>query len=183
MHFSPFSKASSRIHTRLSAKFWKFVGLVFGLTRSLNEHSKSAYSTRRPSPTFVIKTFLALLSQTFDAQIIKLYDRVAQEGPEPDHIPADLVHHFMLAICTRPGTGVCFRDQGWYPRVSDTDDGVVHGEEELKSQRGGKIHNIILANILKTLKINEDPRQQELSVKVMEACPELVSGSVTPLSS
>jgi nucleolar pre-ribosomal-associated protein 1 len=110
------------------------------------------------------------------SQIIKLYDRIAQEGTEPDHIPADLVHHFLLALCTRPGTGICFKDRGWYPRDSGVDDEVVQEEEEPKLQRGGKIHNKILANILKSLKVNEDPRQQELALKAMRACPELVSG-------
>ena len=38
------------------------------------------------------------------------------------------------------------------------------------------MYNKILANILKTLKVNEDARQQELALKIMSACPELVAG-------
>jgi len=43
-------------------------------------------------------------------------------------------------------------------------------------KRQGRIHNKILANFLKTLKVNEDLRQQELAIKIMTACPELVAG-------
>lgn len=82
-------------------------------------------------------------------------------------IPADLVHHFLLAICTRPGTGICFQDQAWYPRSADepTDH---HG------QKGGRI-NKILGNVLKILNVNDDARQQELALKIMRVCPELVA--------
>jgi nucleolar pre-ribosomal-associated protein 1 len=103
-------------------------------------------------------------------KMLKLYDRAAPEGDDPEQIPADVVHHFLLAICTRRGTGICFVDRGWYPRVSD--DGV----DEQQGQRGGKVHNKILGNVLRTLKVNEDPRQQELALRIMAACPELVAG-------
>jgi nucleolar pre-ribosomal-associated protein 1 len=89
-------------------------------------------------------------------------------------VPADLVHHFLLAISTRPGVGICFKDRGWYPRKSETDS--LPDDGDLSSRdKGGKIYNKILANILKTLKVNEDLRQQELALKIMAACPELVA--------
>lgn len=92
-----------------------------------------------------------------------------------EHVPADLVHHFLLAICTRPGVGICFKDRGWYPRESDRDD-EPNIENESGHHKSGKIYNKILANLLKTLKVNEDSRQQELALKIMTTCPELVSG-------
>lgn len=79
------------------------------------------------------------------------------------------MHHFLLAICTRPGLGICFKDRGWYLRDTDAD---VVGDP----QKGGKIYNKILSNVLKNLKVNEDARQQELSLKILVACPELVAG-------
>jgi nucleolar pre-ribosomal-associated protein 1 len=109
------------------------------------------------------------------SQLIKLYDRVSPESSH-DHVPADLAHHFLLAICTRPGVGVCFKDRGWYPRDSDGDDAVTNIHSEPTIYRRGKIYNKILANFLKTLKVNEDSRQQELALKIMTACPELVAG-------
>lgn len=113
-------------------------------------------------------------------QILKLYDRTVSEDADPEHIPADLVHHFLLAICTRPGIGICFKDRGWYPRGSDGgDDRTANDDDEDElTQKGGKIYNKILANILKSLKVNEDSRQQELALKIMSACPELVAGYV-----
>jgi len=102
-----------------------------------------------------------------------LYERPGAENVDGDYIPADRVHHFLLAICTRPGLGICFKDRGWYPR--DTDSDVVD-----EPQKGGKIYNKILSNVLKTLKVNEDARQQELALKILVACPELVAGYAVP---
>ena len=113
-------------------------------------------------------------------QLLKLYDRASAEGPAGVHVPADIVHHFLLAICTHPGQGICFRDRGWYPRMTE-EDGVPDQEDRGTRQKGaytGKIYNKILANVLRTLKVNEDPRQQELALKITAACPELVSGYV-----
>ncbi|KAG6856484.1 hypothetical protein H0H87_003952 [Tephrocybe sp. NHM501043] len=116
-------------------------------------------------------TKINLFNETTVSHLLKLYDRTLTESEsDADHIPADLVHHFLLAICTRPGTGICFKDRGWYPRESDAniDDEPVKGR--------GRIYNRILSNVLKTLKVNEDLRQQELALKIMSACPELVAG-------
>lgn len=48
---------------------------------------------------------------------------------------------------------------------------------------GNKIYNKVLANVVKTLKVNEDPRQQELALKILGACPELVAGYVLEVAS
>ena len=106
-------------------------------------------------------------------QLMKLYERNKSEDEDPSHVPADLVHHFLLGICSHPGFGICFKDRGWYPRV---DEKVTDNDPDLSVQRGSKIYNKILSNVLKTLKVNEDPRQQELAKKIMSACPELVAG-------
>lgn len=110
-----------------------------------------------------------------------MYERAAAESPEAEHVPADIVHHFLLAICTHPGQGICFRDRGWYPRQTD-EDGVADQDgldgPRQKGTHTGKIYNKILANVLRTLKVNEDPRQQELALKITAACPELVAGWV-----
>ncbi|KAJ7675860.1 ribosome 60S biogenesis N-terminal-domain-containing protein [Mycena polygramma] len=117
---------------------------------------------------------IGLFSEITVAQLLKVYDRASSEDDDPEHVPADLVHHFLLAICTRPGVGICFKDRGWYPRKSETD-GVPDDGDVPSREKGGKIYNKILGNILKTLKVNEDLRQQELALKIMAACPELVA--------
>ena len=109
---------------------------------------------------------------------MKLYDRAVPEKEGGLHVPADVVHHFLLAICARPGQGICFQDHGWYPRETDESFPV---EEDLSHQKGatsGRIYNKILTKVLPTLKVNEDPRQQELALKILLACPELVTGFV-----
>lgn len=85
----------------------------------------------------------------------------------------------MLAICTHRGSGICFADNGWYPR-QDEDSNDPNDEIMGKANKaGGKIYNKILANVLKTLQVNDDPRQQELALKILAVCPELVSGYLT----
>ncbi|KAF8185167.1 ribosome 60S biogenesis N-terminal-domain-containing protein [Pholiota molesta] len=118
---------------------------------------------------------VGLFNETTLGHLFKLYDRTQSDDDDEDHIPANLVHHFLLAICTRPGVGICFKDRGWYPREMEGDD-LLPKEDDESARKGGKIYNKILANILKTLKVNEDSRQQELALKILSACPELVAG-------
>ncbi|KIO12008.1 hypothetical protein M404DRAFT_994067 [Pisolithus tinctorius Marx 270] len=111
------------------------------------------------------------------SHLVKLYDRAVPEKEGEIHIPADVVHHFLLAICSRPGQGICFKDRGWYSREAEEsvpdDEG---GTTERKRGGSSKVHNKILANFLPTLKVNEDPRQQQLALKIFLASPELVAG-------
>ena len=111
---------------------------------------------------------------------MKLYNRSDGEGSD-DQIPADLAHHFLLAICTHPGVGVCFKERGWYPRETG-DDVVLSRSGNVEAvPKSARIYNKILAQLLKSLKVNEDPRQQELALRIISACPELVCGCVTSL--
>ncbi|KAF9807927.1 hypothetical protein IEO21_08001 [Rhodonia placenta] len=123
---------------------------------------------------------VGLFNETVLSQVMRVYERDVAEDGDLEHIPADVVHHYMLAICTRPGVGVCFKDRGWYPRELDQEEKVPENTpeapEEGSSRRIGRIYNKILANVLKMLKVNEDPRQQELALKILAACPELVAG-------
>ncbi|KAF8548697.1 hypothetical protein OG21DRAFT_1489160 [Imleria badia] len=124
-------------------------------------------------------TKLGLFSEVTISHLLKLYDRAAAESVTGEHVPADVVHHFLLAICIHPGQGICFRDRGWYPRQTDEDGVADQDEFEGSRQKGtytGKIYNKILANVLRALKVNEDPRQQELAFNITAACPELVAG-------
>ena len=89
---------------------------------------------------------------------MKLYERDRSEDKDPSRIPADLVHHFLLGLCSRPGFGICFKDRGWYPREQDVREKVTQDDPDSPVQKGSKIYNKILSNILRTLKVNEDPR-------------------------
>ncbi|KAF6749443.1 hypothetical protein DFP72DRAFT_1173580 [Ephemerocybe angulata] len=105
--------------------------------------------------------------------LLKLYERSSEE--EDGFAVADLVHHFLLAICTRPGVGLCFKDRGWYPR--DVGGDTLFNEEEDDAEHPTKakpkIYNPVLLTLLKLLKPTDDPRQNELALKILEAAPEL----------
>ncbi|KZT38705.1 hypothetical protein SISSUDRAFT_1061745 [Sistotremastrum suecicum HHB10207 ss-3] len=111
-------------------------------------------------------------------QIMKLYDRVDVElDSDPESTPADLVHHFMLGLCTRVGFGLCFKSNGWYPRETDSLSLSTENEEEGEKKAGAgneRIFNKPLSNLLRTLRPG-DSRQQELIIKILEAAPELIS--------
>jgi nucleolar pre-ribosomal-associated protein 1 len=109
---------------------------------------------------------------------MKLYNRSVGEDSD-DQIPADLTHHFLLAICTHPGVGVCFKDRGWYPRETEDETKLAESSNDDVAPNSARIYNKILARVLKNLKVNEGSRQQELALRIMSACPELVSRYVT----
>ncbi|KIK32563.1 hypothetical protein CY34DRAFT_18952 [Suillus luteus UH-Slu-Lm8-n1] len=83
-------------------------------------------------------------------KLLKLHELAVAENPDGDHFLANLVRHFLLAICTRPGPSICFR--GWYPRDADADFIDAPKKSGNISQR-------------KSLKVHEDARQQELGLK------------------
>lgn len=62
---------------------------------------------------------LTFLSEITIRHLLKLHELAVAENADGEHIPANTVRHFLLAICTRPGLGICFR--GWYPRDTDAD--------------------------------------------------------------
>ncbi|KAL0058378.1 hypothetical protein AAF712_014958 [Marasmius tenuissimus] len=135
------------------------------------------------------KTKIGLFGEITLNHLLKLYERTSNESTDTDQpeVTADLVHHFLLAICTRPGQGVCFRDRGWHPpsESSAEEGGILVEDEIIEGPRGGRgarvrLHNKILANFLKTLKPNEDLRQQELTLRILGACPELIAGYWAP---
>ncbi|CAE6418313.1 unnamed protein product [Rhizoctonia solani] len=110
-----------------------------------------------------------------------LYDRTDPDTTDP-LAPADVVHHFLLALCTKPGTGLCFRSRGWYPRPSENpfdeqgpagkDEGA--GEEDGETSAKGTVYNPLLLKLLRTLRPAADARQHELAVRILKACPDLV---------
>ena len=72
---------------------------------------------------------------------------------------ADVVHHFLLSTATHPGFGMCYVDRGWYGRDGQDSD---------------TLHNKMLLHLLRKLDATSDLRQQELALRICEACPELV---------
>ncbi|KAJ3827887.1 hypothetical protein F5880DRAFT_1102471 [Lentinula raphanica] len=131
------------------------------------------------------KGLLALYSRTDHES--SLSEGRNSSGDDEGGVPADLVHHFLLALCTRSGQGLCFRDQGWYPpsysdKPEDRDDeadshipSVSHEDEDTPKNHRYTSHNPLLLRVLRLLTPTNDIRQQELAAQILEACPGLTS--------
>jgi nucleolar pre-ribosomal-associated protein 1 len=116
---------------------------------------------------------------------MKVYARDLPEGEDGSEVPADLAHHFLLALCTHPGQGVCYQDRGWYGRFLGEEDQVDADDLQQADTSTARsksataaTYNKILGNVLRYLNVNEDPRQYELALRIMKSCPELVAGYV-----
>ncbi|GBC41626.2 ribosome 60S biogenesis N-terminal-domain-containing protein [Rhizophagus irregularis DAOM 181602=DAOM 197198] len=105
-------------------------------------------------------------------KLLLLYNRREPEQPESDNIVANIIHQFLLSICCTPGVGICFRDAGLYP--FNFMNASFNASIDETNERHMKVHNIILLQFIKLLKPTQDLRQQELLLKILETCPELV---------
>ncbi|KAK6363433.1 hypothetical protein TWF730_000864 [Orbilia blumenaviensis] len=87
-------------------------------------------------------------------------------NPEkPDRTVADAVFEFLGVVCTTPGNGVCFKDNGWYT-----------GSKFDASEKTGKqqVNNRILLGLLKSLRPYSNTYHLRLLVAIFTAAPELV---------
>lgn len=98
----------------------------------------------------------------------------------------DMTMAFLEATTTIPGRGICFPDEGWYPRRSkDVDETTaqedtveVYGRAAEGKMRKG-LHNRILSNVIRKLGskvVDDQGRIGDWAIKVLHACPELVAG-------
>ena len=110
---------------------------------------------------------------------------------------AQVVHHFLLALCTHPGFGIAFEGRGWYPRGwtgmsgtlqdgGDDQEGLEMDEDEddaehayrnsggYKKRKRTSLHNPVLYNFLRTISPTRSSLHSELVTKIVQACPELL---------
>lgn len=126
--------------------------------------------------------------------IIKLYGRDGRDDAEEEDsvngmTVAEVAHQFLLRVCTRPGVGVCFPDQGWYKQKRTGKD-VAEGEARALARDSmgddgqaegtygtGLLYNQLLGNIVRKIgkQAAEEPKIAELTQAILQACPELVS--------
>ncbi|KAK6499839.1 hypothetical protein TWF481_010196 [Arthrobotrys musiformis] len=88
-------------------------------------------------------------------------------NPEiPDRTVADVAFEFLGGVCTTPGNGVCFKDNGWY-----------NGSKPDTSDKSGKqnVNNRILLGLLKSLRPYSNTYHLRLLIAVFTAAPELVA--------
>ncbi|KAF3936057.1 hypothetical protein ABW20_dc0102904 [Dactylellina cionopaga] len=87
---------------------------------------------------------------------------------KPDRTVADAALEFLVDVCTAPGNGVCFKDNGWYTGAKSD------ASAELK---GGKqqVNNRILLGLAKSLRPYSNTHHLRLLIAVFTASPELVA--------
>ncbi|KAE8233938.1 hypothetical protein CF326_g1023 [Tilletia indica] len=126
---------------------------------------------------------------------------IAEMNPKRPSV-AELAHHFMLSLCTHPGFGICFRDDSWYPRnqhksgaglqleaEADEDARTAAKKSDPTAERSssgsldGGLYNKILLGILRQLVPTRSLPQQELAIRILEACPELVGPYLSSVTS
>jgi nucleolar pre-ribosomal-associated protein 1 len=97
-----------------------------------------------------------------------------------------MVKGFLEGVSTNPGRGICFADEGWYPRELDA---KARDDEEgdrgnLQDKEKKRLHNRILANVIRKLGarvIDDDGKLGDLVTQIVQACPELVAGYAVSL--
>lgn len=146
-----------------------------------------AISTQ-PTPAMNRKVSLTLLDEAAIESLMKLFARRDSDEEIHGYNPSEMAYNFLLAICTKPGTGICFPDEGWYRRkgkgkASDmAADAEAHDGPSTASAStaGSGLHNRILANVLRKIgpKTVEDGQYASLVEAILRACPELVAGWV-----
>ncbi|CEH19266.1 Uncharacterized conserved protein [Ceraceosorus bombacis] len=147
---------------------------------------------------------VALFNEWCIKEILKLYDRKDQtdvvDGEGNRLAVGDVAHHFLTTLCTHPGRGVCFVDRGWYAKASqqpNEEDAAREGiegsemadgelaagrlgatgdndESELGAQRSPRVYNKILLGVSRALSPSRSLPQQQLTIDILRAAPELV---------
>ncbi|KAF9365845.1 hypothetical protein BGX34_008056 [Mortierella sp. NVP85] len=113
---------------------------------------------------------LSFFNTSFLVNLLRLYART-EAIPGSGQTVAQEVHGFMMGLCTTPGVGVCFQDAAWYPPSTLKSPSSV---EKSSSDSTKHIFNKTLSQLLTHLRPTENILQQELTVSILTACPELV---------
>ncbi|WVQ93728.1 hypothetical protein IAU59_000805 [Kwoniella sp. CBS 9459] len=142
-----------------------------------------------PSPGLNRRTSLVLFHERSIEHLWQLMSRQDEETTTGKSV-SDIAFAFLEGITTVPGTGVCFQDEGWYPRrmADENSEGAAEGEAapatggvgvegDDKWRKG--LHNRILGNVVRKVGnkvVDDDGLVGTWVTKVFGACPELVSG-------
>ena len=134
------------------------------------------------SPGQARKASLALLDERAIESLLQLLSKHDIE-PTTGRRVSEIALEFLSAVTAIPGRGICFQDQGWYSRnqARDTDQAdEATGEASMSTEkhRGG-LHNRLLSNVIRKIgsrAVDDNSEVGEWMVRVLSACPELVSG-------
>ena len=139
----------------------------------------SAIST--PSQGIARKTALALLDERALEHLLSLLSHHDTE-PTSGKTVSEIALAFLEAVTATPGQGICFPDQGWYPRRSnwDKEEEPEAGPSRLPAEGSrDALHNRILSNVMRKVGskvVDDDSKVGEWAAKVFAAVPELVAG-------
>ncbi|WVR03656.1 hypothetical protein IAU60_000651 [Kwoniella sp. DSM 27419] len=141
-----------------------------------------------PSPGLNRRVSLVLFHEKSVEHLWQLLSRQDLE-PTTGKSISEIVSAFLENITTIPGKGICFPDEGWYPRrVVDENAGDAVNGEALPLQGAGQdgndnwrkgLHNRILGNVVRKIGnkvVDDDAMVGTWVTKVFEACPELIAG-------
>ncbi len=121
--------------------------------------------------------------------LLRLLNREDLE-PTSGRMVRDMATAFLEGVTGTPGQGVCFPDEGWYPRrgkddltglydvtgMEDEKGGMGHGRDN-RSRNG--LHNRILSNVVRRIgpkAVGDQGPIGDWVIKVLQACPEIVAG-------
>ncbi|KAA8570704.1 hypothetical protein EYC84_000100 [Monilinia fructicola] len=172
--------------------------VVMGLTRDM-----------RDDPPFVIRDILETLKSSVlqddalprDAKSkivnatslgriasLYVYDQEDEETSKGKKAVDELAHDFLLLACTSPNMGVLNRQNGFYPRGIDADEGldvdtsVAHIDLGLDSIEWMErftekvpVRNTILSEFIQNLRPWSSLKQGELLLSILGSAPELVA--------
>ena len=143
-----------------------------------------------PSSGIGRRIALTLLDEKAIEHLLRLLTRDEKE-PTTGRRVGDIVMAFLLSVSATPGQGICFPDEGWYPRQGKDDllgYDEMAGEKEENGNQGNDrderfrkgLHNRILSNIVRRvgMKAVDHGGIGEWVLRVMQACPEIVAGWV-----
>jgi hypothetical protein len=116
-------------------------------------------------------------------QLTKLYGRIDADvssnvgvGPEGQvQTVGELVHEFLLGLCTVPGAGICFEDAGWFYGATQQQQRTTKGQQkDGKEGKQGRLKNTVLLRWAGFLRPIEIDLEREALLELFRNCPELV---------
>ena len=140
-----------------------------------------------PSGGLARRSALALLDENAVEHLLSLLSQEVIESTSGRTV-ADMTMCFLVGVTATPGQGICFPDEGWYPRWSADDklrelegegDGMERGGRNKDGKMRKGLHNRILSNVVKKVgarAVGGNGKVGDWVIEVLQACPELVAG-------
>ena len=142
-----------------------------------------------PSAGLGRRVALVMLDENALENLLKLLSRDEMESTSGRSV-AEMTMAFLSGVTTNPGTGICFPDEGWYPRRTADNQLGLGADDEVERRGSGVVrenkfrsglHNRILSNAMRRVGakvVDDQGRIGDWALKVFRACPEIIAGLV-----